>query len=62
VVASFDCGDADLNTYLRRYAWKNQEKYNVGVTYVCTDPPVSMAALGYYTLANASISKADLPN
>jgi GNAT superfamily N-acetyltransferase len=60
-VDSFDCGDADLNTYLRRYARKNQEKYSVGVTYVCTDPAVSMAALGYYTLATSSIPKTDLP-
>jgi GNAT superfamily N-acetyltransferase len=60
-VDSFDCGDVDLNTYLRRYARKNQAKYSVGVTYVCVDSPVPMAVLGYYTLANSSISKSDLP-
>jgi GNAT superfamily N-acetyltransferase len=60
-VHSFDCGDADLNTYLRRYSRKNQEKYSVGVAYVCVDSPVSMAVLGYYTLTNSNISKTELP-
>jgi hypothetical protein len=39
--ANFDCGDAPRNQYLNKYAWANQEKSSLGVTYVAVEeaPP-----------------------
>ena len=54
-VENFDCGDGPLNNYLRRHAWNNQEKSSIGVTYVAVDEGAPRAALGYFTLAMASV-------
>lgn len=48
---TFDCGDAALNNFLKRYAWINQEKISIGVTYVAVDEPASRHIFGYFTLA-----------
>jgi hypothetical protein len=49
---SFDCGDEELNSYLRRYALQNQERHSAAVTYVAsTEGTAAIAA--YYTLSNA---------
>lgn len=60
-VESFDCGDEPLNNYLRRYAWTNQQKVSIGVTYVAIDEAASRTVLGYFTLATSSISRDKLP-
>jgi len=56
----FDCGNASLNEYLRRYAPKDQRRM-FGVTYVavCCDPPCKV--IGYFTLANTSIPRQGIP-
>lgn len=51
--SDFDCGDADLNEWLRRFAWQNQRARN-SVTYVACG---GGRVLGYYALAAASVSK-----
>ena len=53
--ASFDCGNAELNSFLQQFARQNQSE-NVGRTWVATsgaDPRV----LGFYTLTVASVSR-----
>ena len=60
-VENFDCGDESLNTYLQRYAWINQEKSSIGVTYIAVDEAAPRAALGYFTLATASVSRESFP-
>jgi GNAT superfamily N-acetyltransferase len=58
----FDCGDAQLNEYVRRYAIKDQRRM-FGVTYVavcCQQGPCRV--LGYFTLANTSIPRQGLPD
>jgi GNAT superfamily N-acetyltransferase len=57
----FDCGDAQLNEYLKRYALKNQRRM-FGVTYAavcCDDEPCKV--IGYFTLANTSVPRQGLP-
>jgi GNAT superfamily N-acetyltransferase len=58
----FDCGNAQLNEYLHRYAVKNQRRM-CGVTYVavcCDSNPC--AVVGYFTLANTSVPRRGLPD
>jgi GNAT superfamily N-acetyltransferase len=60
-VESFDCGDEPLNNYLKRYAWANQQKMSIGVTYVALEDAAPRAVLGYFTLATSSIARDHLP-
>jgi GNAT superfamily N-acetyltransferase len=60
-VDSFDCGDAALNSYLKRHAWANQEKISIGVTYVAIDEHAPPFVLGYFTLAMASVRRDSFP-
>lgn len=53
----FDCGGAALNNYLHKYAWANQEKSSIGVTYVAADEAVPRGVLGYFTLAMSSVPR-----
>lgn len=57
---TLDCGDADLNTYLKRYARQNHEsggaKCFLAVT---TEQPTRI--LGFYTLSPASLEYARTP-
>ena len=59
--ALFDCGDEPLNNYLRNYAWINQQKSSIGVTYVAMEDAAPTAVLGYFTLATSSIPRDSLP-
>lgn len=54
-VSSFDCGDKDINSYLHRVAWKNQEKHLYGVTTIAALSQSPPTIVGYYTLANSNI-------
>jgi GNAT superfamily N-acetyltransferase len=56
-VDNFDCGDTALNDYLRRYAWQNQVRYQVGVTHVAVDEDIQVSVIGYHTLATTGIPK-----
>ena len=60
-LADFDCGDEPLNNYLKRHAWTNQKKSSIGVTYVAVDNAAPRAALGYFTLAMASVPRDAFP-
>jgi GNAT superfamily N-acetyltransferase len=57
---SFDCGDADLNTYLKRYARQNHES---GGAKCFLAVPIEQPAriLGFYTLSPASLEYARTP-
>ena len=58
---AFDCGDEPLNHYLKQYAWTNQQKSSIGVTYVAVDEGAPRTVLGYFTLATASVPRDALP-
>ena len=57
---SFDCGDADLNTFLLRFARQGHEQ-NAAKTFcaIADDPPHKV--LGFYSVAPASIAHDALP-
>ena len=57
----FDCGDDSLNHYLKRYAWANQQKSSIGVTYVAVDEAAPRTVIGYFTLATASVPRDRFP-
>jgi GNAT superfamily N-acetyltransferase len=54
---NFDCGDAPLNNYLNKYAWVNQEKCFIGVTYVAVEEAAPRRVLGYFTIAMSSVPR-----
>ncbi len=58
---NFDCGDAPLNNYLKKYAWTNQEKSSIGVTYVAVDEAAPRSVLGYFTIAMSSVPRDVFP-
>jgi len=62
LLEQFDCGDHALNHYLKRFAWTNQARLSVGVTYVAVDEEVSKTVLAYHTLASSSISRSLFPD
>ena len=53
----FDCGNDVLNSFLKRYAYQNQQRYPVGVTYVAVN---DTEVIGYVTLSASSIRKTAL--
>jgi len=55
----FDCGEESLNRYLLQYASQHQKK-NIGRVYVATAQNDSRV-LGYYTLANGSVTFQSAP-
>jgi GNAT superfamily N-acetyltransferase len=56
-VENFDCGREELNRYLVRYAWQNQQT-GAAQTYVGI---VGEVMVGYHSLAVASLSLEDAP-
>jgi GNAT superfamily N-acetyltransferase len=56
-VDTFDCGQSDLNRYLRRHAWNNQ-KANSAQTYIAC---VGAAIAGYYSLSAAGVEHDEAP-
>lgn len=52
----FTCGEPALDIFLQRYAWQNQKRYHLGVTYVAVDER-SHRVVGYFTAAAGSISR-----
>ncbi|MFA7496812.1 MAG: GNAT family N-acetyltransferase [Acidithiobacillus sp.] len=57
-VDAFDCGQADLNQFLQRYALVNQ-KANSAQTYVCCEDD---AVVGFYSLAVGSVDLEAVPS
>ena len=57
---NFDCGDAELNEYLRRYARQNHESGGAK-TFVGVPPDESARVLGYYTISPGAIEFAKAP-
>ena len=55
----FDCGNDELNTFLRTYAltWS---RWNIGRTFVGIPSPRQPRVVGYYTLGMASVSSPSL--
>jgi GNAT superfamily N-acetyltransferase len=59
--AGFDCGDADLNTFLRKYARQSHEAGGAK-TFCAIDDAAPDRVLGFYSLAPASLAHGRLPN
>ena len=58
--AAFDCGNADLNLYLQRYARQNHES-NGAKCFVAVPADKPSRILGFYTLSPASLEYARTP-
>ena len=50
----FDCGNGFLNDFIKKYAYQNQNRYLVGITYVIH---IDNRIIGYITLSASSIKK-----
>ena len=57
---AFDCGDAELNEFLRRYARQSHERGG-SKTFVAVDEADAATVYGYYSLSPASIEYARAP-
>lgn len=57
---SFDCGSADLNEYLARYARQNHESGGAK-TFVAVPPEEPAHFLGFYSISPGSIAFANVP-
>lgn len=53
----FDCGNEQLNEYLKKYALQNQKK-NISNTFIALK---NDKIVGYYTLTFGSVAKKELP-
>jgi GNAT superfamily N-acetyltransferase len=58
--AAFDCGDRDLNLYLKRYARQNHQSGGAKC-FVAAPVAAPTRVLGFYTLSPASIDYARTP-
>jgi GNAT superfamily N-acetyltransferase len=56
----FDCGSADLNTYLDRYARQNHESGGAK-TFVAVAPDEPARILGFYSISPGSVAFARVP-
>lgn len=56
-IEGFDCGREELNRYLLRYAWQNQQA-GAAQTYVGL---VDDAVIGYHTLAVGQVAQEEAP-
>lgn len=56
----FDCAEAALNEYLRRYARQNQDS-GIARTFVAAGAAEPMRVIGYYSVAVGAIDRANLP-
>ena len=57
---AFDCGNTDLNIYLRQYARQNV-KHRINKVFVATDINSPQTIIGYYTLSAGSVRTNELP-
>jgi GNAT superfamily N-acetyltransferase len=56
-IESFDCGREELNRYLQRFAWQNQQA-GAAQTYIGL---AGDAVIGYYTLAVGHVMREEAP-
>lgn len=56
----FDCGDAAMNDFLRRYARQSHEQ-NASKTFCAIDAETPDRVLGFYTLAPAAVAHGAVP-
>lgn len=56
ILKSFDCGNNDLNIFLRNFAWAN-DRNGIGKTYVLMD---KNSICGFFTLSSAQIKRDSL--
>ncbi len=57
---SFDCGNENLNEWIKKYAGQNH-RTGVAKTYVATRNQQSREVLGYYSISSGEISSLSLP-
>ena len=57
---SFDCGDAAMNDFLRRFARQSHEQ-NASKTFCAIDDAVVGRILGFYTITPSAIAYAEAP-
>lgn len=55
----FDCGEAELNSFLTRFALKNDNN-DIGRTYVAVRPD-QPDVMGYYTISSGTVTFDQLP-
>ncbi len=55
VRSGFSCGEPSLDVLLERYAWQNQQRHHLGITYVAVDD-TSRRVVGYFTAAMPAIA------
>jgi hypothetical protein len=55
---NFNCGQADLNTFIKQYAIQQQARF-LSQTYVAYND--TKQVIGFYSLANGSTARDDLP-
>jgi predicted N-acetyltransferase YhbS len=58
VRTGFACGDPSLDGFIERYAWQNQQRHHLGVTYVAVDD-ATRRVVGYFTAAMASVAPSE---
>lgn len=56
----FDCGNDELNQYIRRYARQNDTK-GISKAFVAIQPKTPLAIDGYYTISSSIIEFSSLP-
>lgn len=58
--AGFDCGDAQMNDFLRRFARQSHEQ-NAAKTFCAIDDAVPNRVLGFYSIAPSAVAHEDVP-
>ncbi|CDX61479.1 conserved hypothetical protein [Mesorhizobium plurifarium] len=58
--ASFDCGDAQMNDFLRRFARQSHEQ-NAAKTFCAIDDANTERILGFYTIAPSAVAHEIVP-
>ncbi len=53
-IKNFDCGNKILNEFIKKYAYQNQNRYLIGITYVIH---INNQIIGYITLNASSLKK-----
>lgn len=57
---NFDCGNSDLNEYLKKYARQNHRK-GIATTFIAIPENENRDVVGYYSVSMAEIKRESLP-
>ncbi|MGK7920833.1 MAG: hypothetical protein AB4080_12595 [Trichodesmium sp.] len=57
---NFDCGNSDLNEYLKKYARQNHRK-GIATTFIAIPNAENRNVIGYYSVSMAEIKRESLP-